>query len=91
MKKSELIKKVAVDTEFDEESVEKILNSVLSIIAKTLKEKESVSVHGFGKFFTRHYSTRRCYNVKTGEMIEIKPSLQPAFSPGPKLRKTLNK
>lgn len=91
MKRSELVKKVAKNIGYSEEVIDNVLKGITDEIAEKLKKKENVSIFGFGKFIARAYGTRKCYNPITGEVETLKPSLQPAFIPGVKLREKLNK
>ena len=91
MKRSELVTNVSKRTEYDHIVVDDILKGIVAEITEALSNNQPVSIHGFGKFVTRPYGARKCYNpiTKTIEMLE--PSIKPAFVPGPKLRKALNK
>ena len=91
MKRSELVKKVAKNIGYNEEIVDNVLKGITDEIAEELKKKENVSIFGFGKFIARSYGARKCYNPISGKVDVLKPSLQPAFIPGTKLRETLNK
>ena len=90
MKKSVLIKRLEETTGYDEKVVERIINAFTKEITDLLKKGESVSIHGFGKFSPRKYGERKCYNPITKELITLQPSVQPAFTAGPKLRQQLN-
>ena len=91
MKKSELIKKISENTGYNTEIVETVFNDAISEITQQLKEKQSVNIHGFGKFVARTYGERKCYNPITGEIQMLAPSVQPAFIPGTKMRDEINK
>ena len=90
MKKKELAEKVSLATGYKESEVEEILESVFDEIANSLKKGEEVKIFGFGKFISRSYGERKCYNPITGELIKLSPSVQPAFIAGPKLREKIN-
>lgn len=91
MNKKELINVLAERLNRNTEDVAKLLNVVIDNIADSLKTGETVKMHGFGKFITRTYGTRKCYNPVTGEEIEISPSIQPAFIPSAKFRARIKK
>lgn len=91
MKRSELVTKVAKGTGYDSVIVDNILKGITKEITQNLCRNESVSIHGFGKFVARQYKERKCYNPITGNIQMLKPSIQPAFIPGIKMREELNK
>lgn len=91
MTRSELVKNISVKTGMPFEDVEKVLETMQLAIAESLKKGEEVKLHSFGKFHARKYGNRKCYNPQTSEIINLKPSVQPAFTAGPKLREYLNK
>ena len=90
MKKSDLIEKVANKFSLDESLIKEIIEEVFNEISECLVRGETVSIHGFGKFMARPYGVRKCYNPITGGMMELKPSIAPAFNAGGKLRERLN-
>lgn len=91
MKKSELINKVSEKSGMKKEITEALIETVFEEIAESIAAGEAVSIHGFGKFFTRPYKERKCYNPISGEIAVLKPSVVPVFKAGPNLRKKVNK
>ena len=91
MKRSELVANVSKRTNYDDIIVDDILRGIFAEITESLSNNESVSIHGFGKFVARPYGARKCYNPISKNIEILEPSVQPAFIPGPKLRKELNK
>lgn len=91
MKKGELIDNVAEKCCIKNEVAELVIEAVFDEIAEAMVKREEVAIHGFGKFITRPYGERNCYNPITSEMIMLKPSVVPVFKPGPKLRNKVNK
>lgn len=91
MNKNELSKIIAQRTDTSADVVLEILNAMTEEIALAMKNGDEVKLFGFGKFQARTYKERKCYNPQTGKLITLKPSVQPAFIPGPKLREELNK
>ena len=91
MKKSELIIKASEKSGLKKELTEVLIDAVFEEISESLSKGEEVSIHGFGKFFTRPYNERRCYNPISGEIAVLKPSIVPVFKAGPNLRKKVNK
>ncbi len=91
MKKSELIAKVALSLNKDEEDVKLVFEKVVDEIVNQLRDGETVRIHGFGNFVPRPYAERKCYNPRTGESIVLPASVQPAFVPGKKMRVMIQK
>ena len=91
MKRSELVANVSKRTDYDDIIVDDILRGIFAEITESLSNNESVSIHGFGKFVARPYGAWKCYNPISKNIEILEPSVQPAFIPGPKLRKELNK
>ena len=90
MKKSELIIKASEKSGLKKEVVEVLFDAVFEEIAESIARGEEVSIHGFGKFFTRPYNERKCYNPVSGKVAVLKPSIVPVFKAGPNLRKKVN-
>lgn len=90
MKRSELIFKVSKNTNYDIAVVENVLSGITDEIICSLKKGDAVGIHGFGKFVSRTYGARKCYNPITGKIEMLEPSIQPAFIAGPKFRKEIN-
>ena len=88
--KKELIQAVAKKCSVDEKLTKEIVDTLFNEITERMTNGEVVSIHGFGKFMARPYGVRKCYNPITGEMMELKPSLAPAFNAGGKLREKIN-
>ena len=91
MKKKELANAISKKTSLGEAEILEIIELACEEITEALKNGEEVKLFGFGKFVTRPYGERKCYNPITGEIITLSPSVQPAFMPGPKLREEINK
>ncbi len=90
MKRSDLVSKVSKNTNYDVVVVDTILRDITDEIINSLKNGDSVGIHGFGKFVARPYGKRKCYNPITKTLAMLEPSVQPAFIAGPKFRKEIN-
>lgn len=90
MKRSDLVSRVSKNTNYDLGVVDTILSNVTDEIINSLKNGDSVGIHGFGKFVPRTYGARKCYNPIAGKIEMLEPSIQPAFIAGPKFRKEIN-
>jgi DNA-binding protein HU-beta len=74
MTKQQLIDTVAGRTELAKAQVEVALDSVLDVIAETLRSEDRVDLRGFGSFVPRERKERQGRNPRTGETITITSS-----------------
>ena len=86
MNKTELVKKVAAESELSQKQAAAVVDSVLSTIVDTVAAGESVALLGFGTFERKHRDARTGRNPATGEAIKIKAAKLPAFSAGSGLK-----
>lgn len=91
MNKQELIASVAETTGLGRSEASKAVESVFEAITGALKRGDEVRLVGFGTFAcsTRKASTGR--NPRTGELMQIKESVQPKFKPGKGLKDSVQK
>jgi DNA-binding protein HU-beta len=62
------------------------VEAVLDTITDTLKNGDSVTFTGFGKFSTSHRAARMGVNPRTGERVQINATTVPKFSAGSALK-----
>ena len=79
MNKTELVKKVAAETELSQKAAAAAVDSVLISIMDSVAAREQVSLFGFGTFSCKHRGVRFGRNPATGATIEIAASDTPAF------------
>ncbi|WP_066645191.1 HU family DNA-binding protein [Christensenella timonensis] len=89
MNKKCLVEKVAERTGFMKKDVEVMTDALLDSIAQTLAKNEKVQFVGFGTFEVRTRAARQCKNPRTGEMIKIGATKNPAFKAGKNLKKAI--
>src|SRR5262245_53684600 len=89
MTKQQLIGKVAAKTEFGKAEVEVAVDSVLELIAETLRSNERVDLRGFGSFVVKERKERQGRNPRTGETITIAAKRDASFRPGKELTEKL--
>jgi DNA-binding protein HU-beta len=91
--KSELIQKLADQTNLSRGDAQKAVDAIFSaengIIAQALKGNEKVQITGFGSFESRRREARTGRNPRTGKEIKIGPSTSAAFKAGKGLRDTI--
>lgn len=85
MNKGNLIDKVAkvVSTKAEASAA---VDCILSAITEALKDKETVTLVGFGTFKVDERKARKGRNPQTGEQIQIRAKKVPKFVPGKALR-----
>ena len=85
MNKGDLVNQVAkvVSTK---KGARAAVNCVLQSITKALKEKDTVTLVGFGTFKVDKRKARKGRNPQTGEEIKIKAKKVPKFVPGKALK-----
>jgi integration host factor subunit beta len=90
MKKSDLIKELALKHSLAEERATDIVNLVFNGFKETLKDGGRIEIRGFGSFIVRKYKEYKGRNPKTGEKIDVKPKTQPFFKVGRELKKMVD-
>ena len=85
MNKSELIDKIAKDSDMSKADSEKVLNSILNTITKAVTAGDKVSLIGFGTFSVSDRAARQGRNPQTGQSIQIPARKVVKFKAGTKL------
>lgn len=86
MNKKVLIEKVSEIAGVTKGKVEKIIETAIDLMIKTLANGEGVTLVSFGTFEIRNRVARTGRNPKTGEKIHIPATRTPAFIAGKALR-----
>ncbi len=86
MTKQEFVERVAQRSDLDRRQAAKAVDAFLETITDTLKQGDSISFTGFGKFTVAERGARQGVNPQTGERIEIAASKVPRFSAGSALK-----
>ena len=89
MTKSEVIEKVASDTDLSKKQAEQAVDAVLGSIQKALTSGSDVTFTGFGKFHVAERGARQGKHPRTGESIQIAASRVPRFTAGAKLKQAI--
>lgn len=90
MNKAELIDTVASQAGLSKTDAASAVDSVFSVITKTLRNGDSVTLVGFGTFAVSDRAARTGRNPRTGEAITIPASKSPKFKAGKALKDALN-
>lgn len=90
MNKSELIEAIAKEADLTKADAGRALDATISSITTALKDKDSVTLIGFGTFSVKERAARMGRNPQTGEQIKIKASNVPGFKAGKGLKDAVN-
>jgi DNA-binding protein HU-beta len=90
MNKAEFIGAVADVAELSKADAARAIDAVIETIKKALKKGDDVTLVGFGTFTVRKRAARQGRNPKTGEVLKIKASKNPAFKAGKALKDAVN-
>lgn len=89
MNKTQLIDLISEQTELTKTDVEKVLNTTLDAIKKTVKKGDDVTFVGFGTFTKSKRKARVGHNPQTGKEIKIPAMTVPKFKPGKEFKDSL--
>lgn len=90
MNKSDLIDKIALNTDISKAAAGRALDATIDTITDALKSGEQVALVGFGTFQVKDRAARTGRNPRTGESIQIKASRSPGFKAGKVLKDAVN-
>ena len=91
MNKTELIAKVAADTDLTKKDAAAAVESVLAAITDTVAAGDKVSLTGFGIFESKHREARTGRNPRTKEAVEIPAYTAPVFKAGKAFKEKVNR
>ena len=86
MTKGEFIDEVAQRAGLSKRDAATAVEQVLETIQDTLKNGESITFTGFGKFSVQDRAARTGVNPRTGERVDIPAARVPKFSAGSGLK-----
>ncbi|PGO64995.1 DNA-binding protein [Bacillus cereus] len=89
MNKTELIKKVAMESELQKPKASLAVDAVFQSIQNALQNGDNVQLIGFGTFEVRERAAREGRNPQTGESMTIPASKVPAFKAGKVLKEAV--
>lgn len=90
MTKAELIAQVAADTGLTKVDSQKVLDSILTSVIKTLKKEGRFALYGLGVFEVVKRGKRKGRNPRTGEPVTIKAHKAVKFKAAKPLKDTIN-
>src|SRR5215470_8038000 len=90
MQKSELIAKVAKESNVSQTQAGAVINNAIQSIVDALKSGDKVTLTGFGTFEVRKTAARTGTNPRTKEKIQIAAGKRATFSAGTLLREAVS-
>jgi DNA-binding protein HU-beta len=90
MNKAQLVEHLASEVQLTKADCERILDTALDTIRKTVKKGDDVTLVGFGTFTRSKRKARKGRNPQTGEAIKVPARTVPKFRPGKGFRDFLN-
>ena len=95
MNKTELVEALAEKMDTTKADAQRVIDAIFDtkegVITETLQAGDRVQITGFGTFETRKRKARTGRNPRTGEEIEIGPTISPSFRPGKALKEAVKK
>ncbi len=91
MNKTELIDKVAQQSNITKKDAAAAVNATLDAITAELAAGGNVQLVGFGTFEVRERGARMAKNLRTGEAIKVPAGKVPAFKAGKALKEAVKK
>ena len=88
MTKKELISMVAENGNMTKKDAAAALDTVVGTIMGILDNKDSVTLAGFGKFYTDNQKARTAFNPRTKEKIDVPAKTVPKFKFSPTYKKS---
>ena len=86
MNKTELISEISAKAGLKKVDAEKGFNALIDALTETLKNKENVTLVGFGTFRVAHRKAKTGVNPKTGAKLQIAAKDVPVFKAGKALK-----
>ena len=90
MQKSELVAKVAKESNVSQAQAAAVINNALQSIVDALKSGDKVTLTGFGTFEVRKTAARTGTNPRTKQKIQIAAGKRATFSAGTLLREAVS-
>ena len=89
MNKTELIERLADQTDSSKEKVQVYVEAFAEVVAAALRDGDEVQIPGFGKFYVQEREAREGMNPQTRKKMLIPASKVPKFSAGRRLKQSV--
>lgn len=91
MNKSKLINTISTEINISKTTTQKVLNTLIKNIIKSVKNGKTVQLIGFGSFSTNVRNRRIGRNPQTGAEIQISAKTTIRFTPSKFFKETVNR
>ena len=81
MRKSDLINKIAAETQIPKVDVLMTLERMFKEVKESLANGQNIYIRGFGSFITKKRAAKIGRNIKKNEAVKIPEHFIPAFKP----------
>ncbi len=89
MRKQDLVRAVATETNTSEAQASASINAVFAAIQNALADGDEVTISGFGSFRVVERAAREGRNPQTGATMQIAARKSPTFRPGTQLKRAV--
>ena len=86
--KSDLVQKVFENSNFTKKEIQSVTDELINQIKKSLEEKSTIEIRGFGTFEVKSRGERTGRNPKTGEAVVIPATKYPVFTASKSLKQS---
>lgn len=86
MNKKDMMTVIAAKTGISKDVISVVIEEMHNAIIRALKGGDSVTLAGFGTFYSKERKPRVGRNPKTGETIQISGKTVPKFRPGKEIK-----
>lgn len=90
MNKAEIVEQLASELKMTKASCESVIDGMISLVKKSVKKGDDVTLIGFGTFTKSKRKARMGRNPQTGAAIKIPSMNVPKFRPGKAFKEHLN-
>ncbi len=90
MNKAQLVEQLASEVSITKADCERLIDTMIETIKKTVKKGDDLTLVGFGTFTRSKRKARTGRNPQTGEAIKVPACTVPKFRPGKAFKDFLN-
>lgn len=90
MNKAQLVETLASEVNITKADCERLIDTMVDTIKKTVKKGDDLTLVGFGTFTRSKRKARTGRNPQTGEAIKVPACTVPKFRPGKAFKDFLN-
>ena len=90
MLKSQIEEEISKFFEFDNETSQKIVDTLIDYMSTAISNNDRIEIRGFGSFFKKEYKAYTGRNPKTGDQVNVPEKALPLFRSSKELLTKLN-